>query len=77
MKLRDNKRDFRLGGTQEKGKSKGLPHSRGHKESMCKSKERGSHTRKKRERAAKSEPLRVKKTTKRERCMEKKIERRK
>jgi len=39
---------------------------------MCKSKERGSHTRKKRERAAKSEPLRVKKTTKRERCMEKK-----
>ena len=44
------KRDFRLGGMQEEGESKVLPPSRRHKESMCKSKERGSRTRKKKKR---------------------------
>ena len=74
MKSRENKRDFCLGGTQEEGESKGLPPSRRHKKSMCKSKER-SCTRKERERAAKSKLLREKKTAKRELCVEKKIER--
>ena len=69
---------FLLGGTQEEGKSKILPPSRRHEESTCKSKEKGSHTRKKEEeRAAKREPLREKKIAKRELCLEKKIERRK
>ena len=62
--------------TQEEGESKGLPPLRRHKESMCKSKERGSRTRKERERADKSESLREKKTAKRELCVKKKIERR-
>ena len=43
------KMDFHLGGTREKGESKLLPPSRRHIDSMCKSKERGSCTRKKRE----------------------------
>ena len=45
---------------QEEGESKVLPPSKRHKESICKSKERGSRTKKKRERAAKREPLREK-----------------
>ena len=43
--VRETKRekmDFRLGGMQEEGESKVLLPSRRHKESMCKSKERGS-----------------------------------
>ena len=44
------KRDYRLGGTQEEGESKVLSPSRRHKESMCKSKERGSRIRKKKKR---------------------------
>ena len=44
------KRDFCLGGIQEEGESKVLPPSRRHKESMCKSKERGSRTKKKKKR---------------------------
>ena len=42
--VRETKRekmDFRLGGMQEQGESKVLLPSRRHKESMCKSKERG------------------------------------
>ena len=38
------KGDFCLGGTQEEADSKVLPPLRRHKESMCKSKERESHT---------------------------------
>ena len=41
--------DFCLRGMQEEGESKGLPPSRKHKQSMCKSKERGSRLRKERE----------------------------
>ena len=44
------KMDFCLGGMQEERESKVLPPSRRHKESMCKSKERGSHTRNKKKR---------------------------
>ena len=44
------KMDFHLGGTQEDREYKVLMPSRRHKESMCKSKERGSHTRKKKKR---------------------------
>ena len=44
------KNDFCLGGMQEEGESKVLPSSRRHKESMCKSKERGRCTRKKKKR---------------------------
>ena len=47
--FQERKRDFHLGGTQKEGESKVLPPSKRHKESMCKSKERGSRTRKKRE----------------------------
>ena len=42
--------DFRLGGMQEEGENKVLLPSRRHKESMCKSKKRGSGTRKKKKR---------------------------
>ena len=42
--------DSHLGGTQDEGESKVLPPSRRHKECMCKSKERGSRTRKKKKR---------------------------
>ena len=49
-KIERETRDFRLGGMQEEGESKVLPPSRRHKESMCKSKERGSRTRKKKKR---------------------------
>ena len=41
--------DFDLGGMQEEGESKVLLPLKRHKKSMCKSKNRGSHTRKKRE----------------------------
>ena len=41
------KMDFCLRGMQEEGESKVLPHSRRHKESMYKSKEKGSCTIKK------------------------------
>ena len=44
------KMDFRLGGMQKEGESKVLPPLRRHKDSMCKSKERGSRTRKKKKR---------------------------
>ena len=57
---------------QEEGESKILPPSKRHKESICKSKERGSRTRKKRERVSKGSRLEKKKTTKRELYMEKK-----
>ena len=56
----ERKRDFHLVGTQKEGESKVLPPSKRHKEGMCKSKERGSRTRKKRESVAKREPLREK-----------------
>ena len=58
--FQERKRDFHLGGTQKEGESKVLPPSKRHKESMCKSKERGSCTRKKRESVVKREPLREK-----------------
>ena len=54
------KMDFRLEGTQKEGESQVLPPSRRNKESMCKSKERGSCTRKKKKRVVKKEPLREK-----------------
>ena len=44
------KMDFHLGGTQEERESKVLPPLRRHKESMCKSKEKGSRTRNKKKR---------------------------
>ena len=60
----NEKRDkgFSLGGMQEEGESKVLLPSRRHKESMCKSKERGSYTRKKKkeERVAKRKPFKEK-----------------
>ena len=56
--FQERKRDFHLGGTQKEGESKVLPPSKRHKESMCKSKERGSCTRKKRE--TNKEPLKEK-----------------
>ena len=49
-----------MGGTQEEANSKVLPPLRRHKESMCKSKERESRTRKKKKIAAKMEQLREK-----------------
>ena len=58
--FQERKRDFHLGGTQKEGESKVLSPSKRHKENMCKSKERGSYTRKKRESVAKREPLREK-----------------
>ena len=64
MKSKENKRDFHLGGMQEEGESKGLlplRPSRRHKKCMCKRK-----LHKKKERAAKSESFREKKTVKRE-----------
>ena len=69
--------DFHLGGTQKEGEYKVLLPSRRHKESMCKSKERGSRTKnkKKRERPRGSR-LEKKKTAKRDLCVEKKIKRR-
>jgi len=69
--------DFCLGGTQEEGESKILPPSRRHKENMCKSKERGSHTRnKKKKEQPRGSHLQKKKTAKRELYVEKKIKRR-
>ena len=59
-KTNREKKDFRLGGTQEERESKILVPLRRNKESMCKSKERGSRTRKKKKRVAKKEPLREK-----------------
>ena len=68
--------DFRLGGMQEKGESKVVPPSRRHKESMCKSKERGSRTRNKKKREQpRGSCLEKKKTTKRKLYVEKKIKR--
>ena len=57
------KRDFHLGGTQEEGENKVLPHLRRHKESMCKMK---PHKKEKEERAVKREPLREKRRQPRE-----------
>ena len=71
------KNDFCLGGMQEEGESKVLPSSRRHKESMCKSKERGRCTRKKKKREQpRGSRLEKKKTTKRGLCVEKKIKKR-
>ena len=71
------KMDFRLGGMQEEGESKVLPPSRRHKESMYKSKERGSRTRNKKKREPpRGSHLEKKKTVKRKLCVEKKIKRR-
>ena len=68
------KMDFCLGGTQEEGESKVLPPLRRYKESMCKSKGRGSRTRNKKKREQlRGSHLQKKKTAKRELCMEKKI----
>ena len=68
------RRDFRLGGTQEERESKVLPPSRRHKESMCKSKERESCARKKKKiKQPRGSRLEKKKTTKRELYVEKKI----
>ena len=68
------KNDFCLGGMQEEGESKVLPSSRRHKESMCKSKERGRCTRKKKKREQpRGSCLEKKKTTKRGLCVENKI----
>ena len=64
------KMDFHLGGTQEEGESKVLPPLRRHKESMCKSKERGSRTRKKKKREQpRGSRLEKKKIAKRELCV--------
>ena len=63
---------FHLGGTQEKGENKVLPPLRRYKKSLCKSKGRGRQERE-REREREGEPLREKKTTKKEQCVEKKI----
>ena len=49
LETKREKKDFHLGGTQEEGESKVLPPSGRHKESTCKSKERGRRLRKKRE----------------------------
>ena len=69
--------DFHLGGTQKEGEYKVLLPSRRHKESMCKCKERGSRTRKKKMREQpRGSRLEKKKTAKRGLCVEKKIERR-
>ena len=69
--------DFLLGGTQEEGECKILLPLRRHKESMCKSKERGSRIRnKKKRKQPRGSCLEKKKTTKRELCVEKKIKRR-
>ena len=58
---------------EEEGESKVLPPLGRHKESMCKSKERGSRTRKKKKREQpRGSRLKKKKTAKRELCMEKK-----
>ena len=66
-----------MGGTQEEGVCKVLPPLRRHKESMCKSKDRGSCTRKKKKREQpRGSRLKKKKTAKRELCVEKKIKRR-
>ena len=46
VKPKENKSDFRLGRTQEEGESKGLLHSRRHKQSIGKCKERGSQKKK-------------------------------
>ena len=71
------KMDFRLEGTQKEGESQVLPPSRRNKESMCKSKERGSRTRKKKKREQpRGSHLEKKKTVKRGLCVEKKIKRR-
>ena len=64
------KMDFHLGGTQEEGESKVLPPLRRHKESMCKSKERGSCTRKKKKREQpRGSRLEKMKIAKRELCV--------
>ena len=64
------KMDFHLGGTQEEGESKVLPPLRRHKESMCKSKERGSRTRKKKKREQpRGSRLEKMKIAKRELCV--------
>ena len=64
------KNDFCLGGMQEEGESKVLSPLRRHKESMCKSKERGSRTRKKKKREQpRGSHLDKKKTAKRELCV--------
>ena len=60
-----------MGRMQEEGESKVLPPSKRHKKSMCKSKNRGSRTRKKREQPRGSR-LEKKKTAKRELYVEKK-----
>ena len=68
------KMDFRLGGMQEERESKLLLPLRRYKESMCKSKGRGSRTRNKKKREQpRGSHLEKKKTAKRELCMEKKI----
>ena len=56
---------------QEEGESKVLPPSKRHRESICKSKERGSRTKKKEREQPKGSRLEKKKTTKREMYMEK------
>jgi len=53
VKPKENKSDFRLGRTQEEGESKGLPHLRRHKQSICKCKERGSQKKKKKKKKKK------------------------
>ena len=47
---REKKKGFSLGGNERGRREQGLPPSRRHKEIMCKSKERGSRTRKKKKR---------------------------
>ena len=72
------KRDFCLRGTQEERESNVLLPSRRHKESMCKSKERESYTRKKKKiKQPRGSRLEKKKIAKRELYVEKKIKMRK
>ena len=75
MKSRENKRDFCLGGTQEEGEQRAAAFQKTQKEYVQEQRKK-LHKKKERERAAKSKPLREKKTAKRELCVEKKIERR-
>ena len=67
---RGKKKRFLLGRNERGRREHGLPPSRRHKESMCKSKERGSRTRKKKKRGQpRGSCLKIKKTAKRELCV--------
>ena len=69
MKPRENKRDFCLGGTQEKGEEqRAAAFEKTQREYVQEQRKRKPHKKQKEERAVKREPLREKRRQPRESC---------